>query len=166
MKKLSFILLLALVVHLVVSIVFILDPPFLHSTRLSTVYKTYLLPGPFFTESRIINNYALHLSWKVNGQWLPPINPARDNFNRYHARFNPADLYRSRLDRTFYLRLFLKPGLSTAEIKSRKEFHQFRQYLYDQHVPKEADSIRLTIINKQAKNSGLSVDTVYVVVSK
>ncbi len=165
MKKLTSIFLLALVVHVATSLIFILDPPFLKSTSLSRIYKTYLLPGPFFTDTRIVDNYSLSLSWKVNDKWTLPITPAWDDFNRYHASLNPTELYRSRMKRTLYLRLTL-PESSINDVKSRKEFHQLKQYLNDQNIPREADSVRIWIINKQAANFRLKADSVSVVFSR
>lgn len=154
-----------LILHLIVSVTFILDPPFLKATRLSRVYKTYLLPGPFFTASRIVDNYSLTISWKLNGTWMPPFNSSEEDFNRYHSSLNPSNLYRSRINRTLYLMLTL-PDSSTSDIKSRKEFHQLKQFLYDHLVPKEADSVRMWIINKQAENFMLKADSVSVVFSR
>lgn len=165
-QRVTSILFLVLVVHIAVSLMFILDPPFLNSTRLSRIYKTYLLPGPFFTDARIVDNYSLFISWKMNGKWIPPINPARDNFNHYHSTLNPTELYRSRMDRTFYLRLSFRDS-SKMDIKNRKEFYQLTQYLYDRYIPTEADSVRILIINKQAKNFNLNTtDSVNVVLTK
>lgn len=155
----------ALALHLIVSAAFVFDLPFLSGTRLSTLYKTYLLPGPFFTDSRIIDNYSLSLSWKINDTWMPPVNPAKENFNRYHASLNVSDLYRSRLTRTLYLALAL-PDSSVTDIKSRKEFQPLKQFLYDRYVPGEADSVRMWIINKKAENFIVRADSVYVTISR
>ncbi len=164
-KRLISILFWALVLHLIVSVAFILDPPFLNSTWISKIYKTYLLPGPFFTDSRIIDNYSLSISWKMNGSWMPPITPAKEDFNRYHTSLNPSDLYRSRIDRTVYSKLTL-PDSSITDIKNRKEFQQLKQYLFDHHVPREADSVQMWIINKQAENFMLRTDSVCVLFSR
>lgn len=150
-----------LIVHLAISFVFIFNPPFLSSTTLSKIYKTYLLPGPFFTDARIIDNYSLWLSWRVNGTWVPPINPARADFNLYHSSLNPTTLYKSRLNRTFYLRLALRDS-SITYVRSQKEFHQFTQYLNDHYVQREADSVRMWIVNKQAAGFALKSDSVFI----
>jgi len=151
--------------HLGVSFVFILDPPFLNSTGLSKIYKTYLLPGPFFTDTRIVDNYSLSLSWKVNGTWMLPINPARDDFNRYHASLNPTDLYRSRLNRTLYLRLAHRDS-SITYIKSQQEFRQLTQYLYNHYVPIDADSVLMWIANKRAANFRIKKDSLFIEISR
>lgn len=162
MKKLTRILFIALALHVLVSLTVILDPPFLSSTKLTSIYKTYLLPGPFFTESRIVDNYILYLSWKINGEWSQSISPAVDNFNRYYTDFNPTSLYQSRLDRAVYLNAVLDKDISKNQIENKKEFRQLQHYLRSRYVPKHADSIRLIIINKRATNFTVNIDSVYV----
>jgi hypothetical protein len=150
-----------LVVHLIVSLLFIVESPVFGITRFSRVYKTHFLPGPFFTASRIIDNYSLAISWMINGTWSPVINPAKEDFNRYHKTLNPSDLYRSRISRTLYLRLTL-PDSSVTDIENRKEFTPLKEFLYDHYVPMEADSVRIWIINKQVENFRIKADSVYI----
>lgn len=151
----------SLALHLIVSAIFIFGAPLFKGTRLARVYKTYLLPGPFFTASRIVNNYSLSLSWKVNGTWSPTINPAKEAFNQYHASLNPTDLYRSRIARTLYLRLTLSDA-SATDIKNRKAFAPLKQFLCDHYVPREADSVRMWFINKKAEHVALKKDSILV----
>jgi hypothetical protein len=163
--KFSNVLFFVLIAHIGVSVFFILDLPFSRLTPLSRVYNTHFLPGPFFTDSRIIDNYSLSLSWKINGKWSSAFDPAMDDFNQYHASLNSSDLYRSRISRTLYLRLALLDS-SETDIKNRREFIPLRQFLDDYYVPAEADSVRMWIINKQAKNYLVRIDSVSVTFSK
>lgn len=158
--KFSNVLFFVLVAHIGVSVIFILDPPIFRLTRLSRVYKTHFLPGPFFTDSRIVDNYSLSISWKVNGNWTPTIDPAKENFNRYHKSLNPSDLYRCRISRTLYLRLAIRDS-SVYDIKNRKEFFPIKQFLNDHYVPGEADSVRVWIINKKAENFALETNSLF-----
>lgn len=164
-SKLINVLLFGLVAHLIVSVFFILEPPRPGISRLSRVYKTYFLPGPFFTDSRIFDNYSLCLSWKVNGMWSSPINPAKEDFNRYHTSLNPSNLYRSRISQMLYLQLTL-PNSSVTDIKNRKEFPRLKQFLNDHYIPSEADSVRMWIINKKAKNFMVKTDSVFITFSR
>src|SRR5260221_6407005 len=100
----------ALAVHVFLALVFILNPGALIRTRISRIYRIYLLPGPFFDADRIVNSYSLYVSWKSKGQWSIPISPAKESFKRYNRWFNPADIYRSRFERTLYSGLVLKQG--------------------------------------------------------
>ena len=163
-ERLTTALLIALAIHLSLSLVFILNPGSLMKTRISRIYRTYLLPGPFFDADRIINSYSLYLSWKSNGQWSIPICPARNNFARYNSRFNPTDIYRSRFERTLYQGLILKPGQSADGITRDKEFQQLKRYLSDRYVPRGADSICFLITRKKAQDFKTSLDTLYTII--
>ena len=160
-ERLTAALFIVLALHLILSLVFILNPGSLMKTRISRIYRTYLLPGPFFDSERIINSYSLYLSWKSNGEWSSPICPARDNFARYNSRFNPTDIYRSRFERTLYQGLILKPGQTADGITRDKEFQQLKRYLSDRYVPREADSICLLITRKKSQDFKTSLDTLY-----
>lgn len=152
-----------LVAHLVVSFFFIVDAPFFRIPRLSGFYRTYLLPGPFFTDSRIIDNYSFSVSWNTSGRWSSAINPVREDFSQYHSNLNPSALYRSRLGREVRLTF---PDSAETDIKNKKEFLLLKRFLYDKYIPREADSVRIWIVNNQAKNFGIRKDSVYITFSR
>ena len=153
----------ALAVHVFLSLVFILNPGALIRTHISRIYRIYLLPGPFFDADRIINSYSLYVSWKSKGQWSIPISPAKESFKRYNRWFNPADIYRSRFERTLYSGLVLKQGQSAAGVSGDEEFQRLKRYLTDRYVPREADSIRLWITKKKSQHFKTSLDTLYII---
>jgi hypothetical protein len=161
-QKLTSTLSVMLVLHLIASLTFIIDPVFLASSSLSHFYKARLLPGPFFSESKISDSYTFYLSWKINDQWLPPINTTRDKINLYRAQLNPTQLYRSRLNQRLCLRLFSEQGLLPTEIKDQKEFLQLKAYLNDHAIPKTADSVKLSIVKKQASRFTMAVDSIHI----
>jgi hypothetical protein len=165
-QRLTTIILLLLLLHGLFSLAFIFDPSVLPPSRLATFYKVYLLPGPFFTESRIIESQSLHLSWKMKDQWQPPINPSKENYDNYCSCFNPTNLFRSRLERTFYLRLLREPYASLEKKERAKEIEQLRQYLSDTYVPKEADSVRILILNRRAQNFKVRVDSLQMIFAR
>jgi hypothetical protein len=148
-----------LVLHLIVSAIVIVVPPLWSGTRLPGFYRIYVLPGPFFTDTRIIDNYSFSLSWQINGRWSSQISPAKEYFNRYHSSLNPSDLYRSRLGRELRLTF---PDSTETDIKSKKEFLLLKQFLYDKYIPIEADSVRMWIVNNRAKNFGIRKDSIYI----
>ena len=162
-ERIVFTLFIVLAIHLILSMVFILNPGSLMKTRISRIYRTYLLPGPFFDADRIVDSYTLYISWKSGGQWSEPVSPAMNNFKRYNERFNPADIYRSRFERSLYQGLVLKPDRSVARITSEAAFQQLKRYLSDRYVPREADSIRLLITGKKAQHFRTTLDTVFTV---
>src|SRR5882762_1084380 len=114
-ERLTSMLFVALALHLLLSLVFLLSPMSLINPRISKIYRTYLLSGSFFDADRIVESHTLYVSWKSGGQWSDPVSPAMDNFRGYNERFNPADIYRSRLERSLYQGLVLKPGRSVAD---------------------------------------------------
>lgn len=156
------VLFIALIVHVIISFFIILDLPFLRNFRPLTIYRTYLLPGPFFNDSKIIDNHSLCVSWKVNGKWSEVIDPAEEKFNRYHSTLNPTDLYRTRMSRGVQL-----ISSDSSEVDSNsKEFATLKQFLSDYYISKEADSVRIWLINKRVKNFGIRKDSVQVTFSR
>src|SRR5688572_27430761 len=101
-RKLLNLLFLGFVLHLLVSALFIISPSFFPETRFSRIYKTYLLPGPFFRDDRITTSYNLTISWRRNGQWSAPYNETREYFTEYYSRLDPRNLYVSRYLRATY----------------------------------------------------------------
>lgn len=160
-EKLVAVLVWGLVLHLVVSATFILDPPFLKGSRLSFFYKRHLLPGPFFTPSKIVDNYSFALSWNLNGIWTPAFNPVKEEFNRYHSSLKPTNIYGRKISQSLCIKVMFPDSWAT-DIKDREEFVHLKQFLYDQYVPMEADSVRLWIINKKAENFMIRKDSVLV----
>lgn len=162
MKKFSNILFLAFGLHLLISFLFILSPFSLGKTRFSRIYLTYLLPGPFFSEARIVNSDIFSVSWKINEQWSVPIDPGSEYFKRYLENHNPTDLYESHLARTLYERLQMH-ALAEDEILKGKPFLALRKYLDDYYVPNGADSIKISRIRQKAKDFVISMDTLNVI---
>ena len=158
-QRLPLVLAIILIVHLAVSLFFIVDPLLLRGTRLSKIYKSYLLPGPFFSDVKIIDNYRLHVSWRVNGQWSVPKDYAMENFKSYQSQLNLSSLYRSRLERTLYLKLLLPHEGQEPELFNRKEFIPFIEYHYEHYLPKTADSIRLTFVHKKVTDFTIKTDS-------
>jgi hypothetical protein len=154
-RKFTLLLFLAFGLHLLVSLTFIVLPSLVQETRVSKIYKTYLLPGPFFSEDRIVNSYILSVSWKIRGKWSIPINPVKEGFIRYHQNFNPAQLYASRFERSLYQELVFDRTPTSAQLDKMKSY--FRQY-----APYDSDSIRFVITRRHAENFTVKVDTLYI----
>lgn len=158
-NRLILVLFWALILHLIVSATFILDPPFLKGSRLSFFYKRHLLPGPFFTSSKIVDNYSFVLSWNVNGTWTPAINPVKEEFSHYHS--GSINIYAGKISQSLYIKLMFPDSWAT-DIKYRDAFGHLKQVLDDQYVPMEADSVRLWIIHKKAENFTIRKDSVLI----
>lgn len=164
MKRLTRVWVGVLILYFMTSAVFIFSTSVFHS-RVATIYRTYLLPGPFFKDSRIVNNYSITVSWKIADKWSVPVNHAAENFKQYHAGLNITDLYRSRLIRGLYGPIMQRDS-SIADIRNRKEFQTFRKFLNDHYVPPEADSVRVWIITRQAQNFMEKTDSVCITISR
>lgn len=149
-----------LIVHITLSLSFILYPSLLSKTRLSKIYKSYLLPGPFFSDEKITDNYTLEVAWRADGEWSTPQNFTERNFKEYQAKLNLSALYRSRLEQALYLNLLLSKKDQEAEITKRKEFTSFMEYFSEHYLPKEADSIRLTFVHKKVINFVVNKDSI------
>jgi hypothetical protein len=162
-ERLTTALFLALAVHLALSLAVIASAGFLIKTHLSKIYRTHLLPGPFFDADRIVYSYSLYVSWKSNGRWSPPVSPAKDNFIRYNQQFNPTTIYRSRFERSLYQGLVVKPDRSGADIGRDIGFQQLTRYLSDYYGPRAMDSMRVLITRRNTTHFKTSLDTLYVI---
>jgi len=159
-NRLFSILAIMLVVHVLLSMFFILNPPLLRKTRLSKIYKSYLLPGPFFSEEKIIDNYTLDVRCRTDGEWSTSLNFAKRNFKEYQGKLNLSALYRSRLEQTLYLNLLLMNKNQEPEIMKRKEFTPFLEYLSEHYLPNASDSVRLSVIHRRVIDFDVKKDSI------
>ena len=153
LRKLLFI---GFVLHLALAIWLIVLPTFLPETRLTRIYKTYLLPGPFFKDDRITTSYNLIKSWKDNGQWSEPLSHSMKYFNEYYESYDPRDLYMNRYVR-FFDQVFIYEKLSKDEPKQPLEFKNTIM----QNVPYEVDSIHVIVTKKCVEQFSIRIDTVF-----
>ena len=155
-KKLLIVLFIGFVLHLLVSLLFIVLPTFLPESRFSRIYKTYLLPGPFFRDDRVTTTYNFTLSWKQDGHWSEPVNHSKRYFTKYYESFDPADLYASRFIRSFDQILFFEE-LTEGQTK---KFAALEPIILKQNIPQGADSILMIITRKNVEKFSVQVDTV------
>ncbi|HEU5289928.1 MAG TPA: hypothetical protein VFU05_04740 [Cyclobacteriaceae bacterium] len=156
-KKFRTLLFAGFMLHLLLLFFFSVWPNFLPETRFSIIYKTYLLPGPFFRDDRITTSYNLTISWKQNDQWSEPFNRAHQYFIKYYSNSNPRDLYVSRYLRANDQMIFFN-AISNHE--KLPEFPVFSQAFLPS-VPTDADSLRVVITRKVAQNFSVRTDTVF-----
>ncbi len=156
-RKLLTFLFIGFVLHFLVSLLFIVLPTFLTETRFSRIYKTYLLPGPFFRDDRVTTTYNLSLSWKRNGHWSEPFSHSRKYFMRYYESFDPSDLYTSRYIRSFD-QVFFFEELAKGQTK---QFAAFGPTIFKQHIPQDADSVRVIVTRKYVERFSVRIDTVF-----
>jgi hypothetical protein len=162
-RRTTSILLTALALHVLISLTYIVYPQFLGKSRISELYKVYLLPGPFFGDDKIINSYSLTISWKKNGRWSEPISPPKQSFLEYTQTLNPQAIYRNRLERALYQGLFYASGIPTDSIRKKGEFITLTDYIGKRFVPKGADSVKLTILHRRARDFSMRLDTLTVI---
>lgn len=137
----------------------VLKSNFLDNSKISSIYRTYILPGPFFPSSRITDNYSLYVAWKENDRWTYPVCAACHNFKEYQSTFNISSLYRSRLEQTLSLNLILSPNQNKVSLTVKQEWSTLKQYLCDKIIPQTADSLRVFVITTKAKDFSLKTDT-------
>jgi hypothetical protein len=164
-KKLLYLLSFTLIIHLSISIIFILKPS-IFSTKFSEIYNVYLLPGPFFRAEKVTHSYILCMSWKLGGEWTHPVSPVIDNFRAYNKSFNSTDLYRNRFERSLYQGVFLKGGLSPTDFKASKGFQDLSAYFINRYAPPATDSVRLFVVTKRTKAFRIQSDTVGVALKR
>lgn len=162
-RKLVSILLLVLIVHLALSFLIILDLPGLRNSRLTVLYRLYVMPGPFFTDTSITDANSYTVSWKVKDRWSSVINPQEVEFKRYQSTGNLSELYRCRLSRTMQVDLF---DASAVAVEKREQFLRLQYFLSDQYIPEDADSVQVCLIRKQSRGFQTRIDTTRIVYAK
>jgi len=155
MKQLVGILFLVFVIHVLISLFFIVSPSLMKDNRFSRIYKTYILPGPFFRDDKITTSYNYYLSWKKAEQWSEPVNPSKEYFDKYYENYNPSNLYLSRYIRSID-QLFFFDGLSRGQTK---QFFAIGPIVFDQYIPDDADSVRLIATKEYVVGFTIKVDT-------
>lgn len=164
MKPLTTILFFGLVLHLLISFVFILSPSFLERSRVSKIYKTYLLPGPFFRADRIVDTYSLSIKWKIDDRWSKEVDPAGDDLRKYYREWYVPGLYLSRLNRAQFQSLLLANTSSAITINQNKDFLFLKDELIQRHVSPQADSVYFILSRKHAENFKVKMDTLQLLV--
>ncbi len=160
MKLLKFtrIVALLLIFHIVFSLFLIVSPTF-NAGLLTTMYRKYLLPGPFFTQDRVEQSYSMLLSCKVKNTWLPVSQPALQNYYRLMETGNPTAMLQTRLDRYFY---YQYAQCKNPDVQINEEFEQLLNY-YRRYFPAATDSVKLTFVKKETADFTTKVDTLYTI---
>ena len=160
-KKVSRILAGVFVGYVLVSLLIIVIPRIPFGQRITQIYKRYIVPGPFFTASRITETKLLYISWKLNGEWTQPFNPAYTHYQHFFAKWNPTLMYKSRLERSIYEEVFVEN--KKTDSLGKKPFEWTTSYFQDRYVNTEADSIRLTVIRNSTEHFKTKTDTLQVI---
>jgi hypothetical protein len=162
-QRLGTILFVILAFHVFASLILILNPLSLATTKTSKFYRTYLLPGPFYSDDKIGSTNTLCLAWKVNDQWSSRVNPANDYFKKYSAHFNIRDLYQSRFEQALLEQLVLDPHPAGFCLEKAGRFQPLKRYLGATYVPPSADSICLFIVRKRTQHFSVGLDSLNIV---
>ena len=162
MKLLKFnrIVLFLLTFHISFSALLIFVPS-LELGFITTVYRRYLLPGPFFTEDRIEASYACLVSIKQGGVWSPAFEPALDNYHDFTGGVNIKNMYQSRFDRHVYYQYLRSISKDSG---NHDHLRQLMRYYQDKYVPKNADSVRFLFLKKDVTKFRIATDTLYTVI--
>lgn len=160
MLKFTRIAALLFIFHIAFSLFLIFCPAF-HAGILTSAYRKYLLPGPFFTKDRIEQSYALHLSCKVENAWQPVSQPALQNYHKLMASGNPEAMLQARLDRHFYYEYVIK-RYKNPDVQINEEFEQLMNY-YRRYFPAGTDSVKFIFLREETTDFKVKVDTLYTI---
>lgn len=160
MKKILSVGVLLLATHVFVSVFFIVFPSVPGNSVITKGYKRYLLPGPFFTESRIKDSYYLLVCWKVDSKWSAPINPVLDNYTNAFSDLDLSLLFRSSLERDMYEKAILKLDTSSVADLEKWEIKHLQYYMAQKYIPANADSIKFHFVRSSTAEFKSAVDTV------
>lgn len=162
MKLLKFTRIVALlfILHIVFSLFLIVNPAF-NAGFLTTAYRKYLLPGPFFAKDRIEQSYSILLSCKVENAWLAVSQPALENYQKLMTTGSPKAMLQSRLDRYFYYQ-YVSERYKNPDVLINKEFEELLRY-YSKYFPADTDSVKLIFVKKETVDFTIRVDTLYTI---
>jgi len=96
------------------------------------------------------------MSWKRGGKWTKPVDQTKEYLNKYYEYFNPSDLYIGRYTKAKVEQIFWG-GFSHGGIK---QFNQLSSPIFEQIVPADADSIRISSMKEIVTRSSIQVDTI------
>lgn len=150
-------------IHLLTCLIVIFLPQFVRPKIVYTVYKRYLLPGPFFSGNTIKDTYQLSVMWQdENNSWSEPVNPALNNYRQ----FNSGKIYlmnRSRVDRMIYQQILIKDSVSNRWIINNDKMSSLKSYYKTHYVPSDVDSIRLMITHHGSGDFNSKTDTLQII---
>ena len=152
---------LLLVFYVLFSLFLILMPSF-EAGYVTTVFRKYLLPGPFFTEDRITQTYSLLVSYRHKGTWSEKYQPALQNYHAFLNTGNVTNMYRARLDRYFYYQ-YVSAKYKNPDSVANEQLKTLTRYFEDLYVPKEADSVKFSFTVKEVSDFKIKTDTLYAI---
>ena len=158
-KRLAKIGLTALGLHVLLSVILIAIPSLL-DYKIFATYQRYLIPGAFFTESRIHTTTLLQVSWLKHGAWSAQGNPSLENYRAAYQSFNFSRYYRSSLERDIYE--WALPALDSISQKEEipTKVMALNRYFISRYVPVDADSIKFLFVKEITKDFQTKRDTV------
>ena len=152
---------LLLVFYVLFSLFLILMPSF-KAGYVTTVFRKYLLPGPFFPEDRITQTYSLLVSYRHKGTWSEKYQPALQNYHAFLNTGNVTNMYRARLDRYFYYQ-YVSAKYKNPDSVANEQLQTLTKYFVDLYVPKEADSVKFSFTVKEVSDFKIKTDTLYAI---
>lgn len=162
MKKIWRIVGLLLIIHILISLFFIIQPEVASDSWFAKGYKRYLLPGPFFVEDRIKHSHLLFISWKLDAKWSAPANPTLDHYRNFFNKVNPSLSYRSSLERDMYEKTLLK--VEQTQLSEIPDFEKLKVYIKEKYVPPYADSVKLHLVRSARADFKTTIDTLRTIV--
>lgn len=148
-----------LIFYVLFSLFLILRPSFV-ANPITTIFRRYLLPGPFFTEDRISQSYSLLVSYNRKGVWSDASQPALQNYHAFVSGVRVTNMYRSRLDRYVYHQ-YVAARYKNIDSVAVEQLRKLSRYYGDLYIPKDADSVKFIFTVKDVSGYKVKMDTLY-----
>jgi hypothetical protein len=142
-------------VHLMIALAFLLSPTdrMINGRGITSIYKRFALPGPYFRDSLIISSPNFYISVKKNNTWDDWKNPEAENFKTYHQGYWRYDkLKQSSLERHLARQFSKRVSRDSAKnFTTYPEFKILHKYISKEYLTGSADSIRLLYTTSRYK---------------
>jgi len=164
-RRLAFTSAIIVVIHVAIALYFIVTP--IHGTSyLENLYRTKILIGPFFTDTRIQAGSILYVRYKAHDEswteWSNLVQQDMDSFRHSpwrYDRFKRADYLRGFVRSTYYE---LQPHkLEFDSARHADGFRDFNKYLIDEFIQRDKiDSIEFDYkLRYYARDQKTAVET-------
>lgn len=165
-KRVGILVLIILAGHLIISAYLTLRPRSASQNLITTYYKRYLLPGPFFNERHIKISPHLYIRYKGKEErWSDLTDYGIKNFSTFvdrpwrYDKLKESD-YLRHIMRLAYLKMGERPFES---FKNDREFIELNNYVNGELIPPDrVDSIHMIYVFKSysLETNRVNVDTV------
>ena len=149
-------------IHLSLALVSLLLPAEYSPSKVITLYRKYILVGPFFQDKKITHSTHLYVAYFTEGKWTTPRDYGFEDYIHYTK-------YPWRYDKLHGGDYATYAAWSVSKvrqqnIKSSKSFRELNQYVTSALIRRQVDSVSLVYLEKhfQPKEDNYRLDTLFV----